>query len=329
MKLIFPLILLAASLAGRCPSASDSPEPQGSVRVIVADCLDRDVPAARVSVTDASGVSKEVRPDGSLILEPGRCRLLVTSPAHKPFRTSFEARPGAAIKVHLNPVCNMVRNPGFEEAGWGGPKKDQRGVGLRWETVCGGPHPEIYSLDRAVAHSGRRSQTMACEGYNCDFGADPARCYHLDAMSRERILHPVSGIALGNQCIAQVVEGEIEPGCEYQLSAWVKIEGLTAPWEWFRLGIYWLDSDGEFIGEAREPETDKPNYGTHDWKLLTARGVAPSGAARAKVYLHHHFEHGTVWYDDVCFADRELLRASARPPDASPAVSRQRRRCAP
>lgn len=48
-------------------------------------------------------------------------------------------------------------------------------------------------------------------------------------------------------------------------------------------------------GEA----TGKANCGSHDWKWVRFTAQAPPKAAFAKVYLHHHFEHGTVWYDDV------------------------------
>ena len=196
---------------------------------------------------------------------------------------------------------NLLSNPGFELGDGGGPRGDQRGVGKRWEAICGGPHPEIFAIDSEVKHSGKRSQRMTCVGYNYDL--EGKRCFNPDS-ARQRVYHPVPGIGMANQALAQTTpRGAVKPGRTYRLSAWVKIGGLTAKWEWFRLGIYWLDGDRKFISEAREPESDIPNVGSHDWRLLSAEGVAPPGTAYAKAYLHHHFEHGTVWYDDVTLCE--------------------------
>lgn len=189
---------------------------------------------------------------------------------------------------------NLITNGGFEGPD-GGISGKLAGVGASWETICGGPHPEIYALDCCVKHSGEHSQRMTCAGYNY-------KGYCFDLRDGAEVRHPVP-TELGLQAIAQTTKpGAIQPGREYGCSVWVKIDGLTDPWEWFRLGVYWLDANGHFLGETREDrEADKLNYGTHDWKRVSLRATAPARAASAKVYLHHHFVHGTVWYDDVWF----------------------------
>lgn len=197
---------------------------------------------------------------------------------------------------------NLLLNPSFEEEGAGGPGGDQTGVGRFWETVCGGPHPEIYSIDRTVAHSGRCSQRMSSDApYNYEMRASlPERhCYHMEGGERRR--HPVP-TPLGNQAIAQCTPpGSVEPGRRYRASVWVKTRGLSEEWEWFRLSFYWLDAEGRFLGEVRQEKPEGPMPPTADWHLVDCEGVAPEGASCAKVYLHHHFVHGTVWFDDVWF----------------------------
>lgn len=175
-------------------------------------------------------------------------------------------------------------------------------MGRGWETVCGGAHPEIYALDRRVKHSGRFSQRMTCQGYHYRWEKGGGYCYGVD--SGREVRHPVP-TQLGLQAIAQTTaRGAIKPGKTYICTAWVKIQGLTQSWEWFRLGVYWLGANGRFISEVREDhDADKGNYGTQDWKQVH---VAPPNAAFAKVYLHHHFVDGTVWFDDVS------LREAAR-----------------
>lgn len=192
---------------------------------------------------------------------------------------------------------NLIANGGFER-GDGGIDGKQPGVGKGWEAVCGGSHPEIYALDSHVKHSGRYSQRMSCEGYNYRYLPKGGYCYHTESGKEIRHKCPTE---LGLQAIAQTTrKGAIQPGATYECSAWVKIEGLTESWEWFRLGIYWLDADGKFLSETREDrEVSKNNYGTHDWKEIRIVARAPEKAAYAKVYLHHHFVHGTVWYDDI------------------------------
>lgn len=191
---------------------------------------------------------------------------------------------------------NLLTNGGFEDSG-----KRQNGVAAGWETLCGGPHPEIYALDTVVRHSGRQSQRMGSVGYNYRWVESGGYCF--DKADGREHKHPVP-LEIGNQALAQTTKpGAIKPGHTYKARVWVKIQGLTEKWEWFRLGIYWLDGNGQFISEVREPDADKPNVGSHDWKAVEAVGKAPERAAAAKVYLHHHFTHGTVWYDDVSLTD--------------------------
>ncbi|HUV04862.1 MAG TPA: carboxypeptidase regulatory-like domain-containing protein [Armatimonadota bacterium] len=278
------------------------PRPTGSIQGIVRDYLDRLGLGAKVVLQHESRASIDVTygDDGVFALqalEPGEYRVSAQADGCERFATTVSVLTGIVTKlpIYLNPAFNMVRNPGFEEG-------DQCGVGASWETTCGGPHPEIYDVTDLASHSGERSQRMSCEGYNFD---TRAICFHDDPKTGEKVFHPAHGIALRSQAISQVIEGPITPGEEYRLSAWVRIQRLVAHWEWLRLSVQWLDENGKLIGESRESDEDRANIDRHDWKLITARGVAPKGTAKARIWLHHHFEHGVVWYDDVCFAKIE------------------------
>lgn len=198
---------------------------------------------------------------------------------------------------------NLLTNAGFED-GDGGYDGKQKGLGKAWETICGGAHPEIYALDSTVFHSGKFSQRMTCENYNVRFASDGEFCF--DTLTGQEARHPI-GVRLGFQAIAQTTpDGAIKPGMKYSCGVWVKIKGLSEKWEWFRLSIYWLDSSHRFIGELREDaDTHKNDYGTHDWKKIEITSTAPANTAYAKVYLHHHFEHGTIWYDDAWLRECE------------------------
>ncbi len=205
---------------------------------------------------------------------------------------------------------NLLVSGGFEDGdgGWDG---SQPGVGIRWETVCGGEHSEIYCLDSAFRHSGLFSQRMTCHGYHYRWIEGGGYCFSVDGAGEKR--HPAP-TELGLQAIAQTTApGLIRPGARYRASVWVRIRGLTDAWEWFRLGIYWLDSQGQFVSETREPETDRPNFGSHGWKQVFAEGDAPPEAAFAKVYIHHHFVHGTVWFDDASLAEIPAVQEKRAP----------------
>jgi hypothetical protein len=208
------------------------------------------------------------------------------------------------------PSAELLVCGGFEhgDGGWDG---SQPGVGIRWETVCGGEHSEIYCLDSAFKHSGFFSQRMTCEGFRYHWLEGGGYCYSVDGASEKK--HPAPA-ELGMQAIAQTTApGLIRPGRRYRASVWVRIEGLTETWEWFRLGIYWLDSAGGFLQETREPDTDRGNHGSHEWRQVVAEGDAPPGAAFAKVYLHHHFVHGTVWFDDASLTQLPAVQEKRAP----------------
>lgn len=207
-----------------------------------------------------------------------------------------------AVAAHCLGACgerpNLLFGGGFE-GGDGSVCGKEKGIGRGWEAICGGPHPEIYALDSTVKHSGKYSQRMTCENYGYHRLEGGGYCYHTE--DGREVRHPVDGVMLSLQAIAQTTRpGVIVPGREYSCGVWVKIDGLTSKWEWFRLCIYWLDADRKFISETREDEkSGKANYGTHDWRCVKLTAKAPERAAFAKVYLHHHFEHGVVWYDDA------------------------------
>lgn len=201
-----------------------------------------------------------------------------------------------AVPAQADCPGNLLSNPGFEggDGGWNGL---QEGVGKGWETICGGSHPEMFQLDPLVRHSGRFSQKMRSDGYHFHWLQEGSYCYEIQ--NGEELRHP-HGVELAMQALAQTTEaGSIKGGETYRLSAWVRISGLPLSWEWFRLGIYWLDSERRFLSESRQPH-DPQGFGSHDWREISFEAQAPPSAAFAKVYLHHHFAHGIVWYDDIC-----------------------------
>jgi len=205
----------------------------------------------------------------------------------------------------------LLRNGSFEEGGGPGAPEpgregamwvDRAGVAAHWETVCGGPHPEIYSLDQRVRKAGKRSQRMESASYLFDESA--GACYHMDGGMR--VHHPVEGVRLGSQALAQTLpRGSVFPGRVYRVTAYVRADGVTDEWGWFRVGVYWLDAEGEFISEARQPR-EMGWTGTHRWRRIEFDVQAPARVDTAKMYLHHHFERGTVWFDSCSF--RQLLR---------------------
>ncbi len=208
---------------------------------------------------------------------------------------------GAALLLSAVPSgaqrpANLLLNGGFEW-GDGGITGQQSGVGRAWETICGGSHPEIYSLDASVRHSGRFSQRMGSTGYHERWTDSGVYCFQ-PLQDENEARHPAP-VSLGLQALAQTTRpGLISPGRTYECSAWVRIADVKDSWEWFRLGVYWLDDAGMFISESRQPE-DPDGTGTHDWKQVKVTAAAPPRAAFAKVYLHHHFVSGEVWFDDV------------------------------
>ncbi len=149
---------------------------------------------------------------------------------------------------------------------------------------------------RPVPGASLRGCPPASSGYN--FRHQDGGGYCFQETGRGEVRHPVP-TELGLQALCQTTRpGLVRAGCLYELSARVRIEGVQGRWEWFRLGICWLDAGGRFLSEARQPE-DPDGHGAHDWRLLRVVARAPEGAAFAKVYLHHHFVTGTVWFDDV------------------------------
>lgn len=212
------------------------------------------------------------------------------------------------LQLFMDPLNNLVRNGAFEDSEGGGPGSNQRGIGRYWEVICGGEHPEIYSLDKEIYHSGGTSQRMSCEGYLIDWSTGE-NCYSLGE-NGERIFHPV-GMRLGSQAVAQMTDvSSIEPGKIYELTAWVKSDGLHVSWQWLRLELYWMSNSGKVVRVVSQENTG--HEPTHDWKLIKIRAVAPekpktvsemkgwTPPQRAKIYLHHHFEQGTIWFDNVC-----------------------------
>jgi len=198
---------------------------------------------------------------------------------------------------------NMLENPSFEEPGRGGAEENQAGVGRAWETVCGGPHPEVYCIDETCAHSGLRSQKMRSDApYNYDISAPLSGrfCYDVDEDGGAH-RHPRVA-SLGGQAIAQATpRGSVAPGVRYRAGVWVKAKGLLDDWEWLRLGFCWLDAGGNVLAEVRQEKPARGVLPTAGWHLVTCEGVAPEGASSARVYLHHGFVNGTVWFDDAYF----------------------------
>jgi len=88
----------------------------------------------------------------------------------------------------------------------------------------------------------------------------------------------------------------IHPGTEYQLSVWVKTEGVTgqayAHLAWQR-GTNWLSE----VGTQRLS-------GTNDWQQLTVTATAPADADSVVISMNLARSKGTAWFDDAVVSGR-------------------------
>ena len=144
---------------------------------------------------------------------------------------------------------NLVRNPGFEEAG-------PDGAAVDWDA---------YTTSAADPHSGQRALTYE--------NSDP----HAYILSSQDI--------------------PLQVGKAYEVSVWVRTEGVEGPESGATICLEWYDADGKWLG-GHYPEGVK---GTSGWQQLRSRsGRIPEGAAGCHVtcYLRPGMT-GKAWWDDV------------------------------
>ncbi len=166
---------------------------------------------------------------------------------------------------------NLMQNGGFETA-----SPQYPGVGQYWETNDAQSHPETCILDSAIRYSGNYSQKLQPPpGGEWDVGA----------------VRQVSNY------------NTVTAGKRYEVTAWVKTQGINNPAGWYILGIWWFNNDS-WNGDVKNPAQSPLNF---DWKQITFSGIAPANTNRAAVFLTRHTD-GTVWYDDVIL--REVVPTS-------------------
>jgi hypothetical protein len=89
----------------------------------------------------------------------------------------------------------------------------------------------------------------------------------------------------------------LEAGKAYELSGWIRTEGVEGPETGATLCLEWYAADGKYLG-GHYPAGFR---GTHDWQRLTSvSGRVPEGAENCTVicYLRQGIT-GKAWWDDV------------------------------
>jgi hypothetical protein len=159
---------------------------------------------------------------------------------------------------------NLLVDPGFED-GLG----QYSGVARSWETNDAQSHPSFDFLDSSNCHSGTFCQRVAPMGAAWDSG----------------ILRQVTGY------------GSVTPGRTYELSGWVRTNGMVNSASWYVLGVWWFADDVE-ADPSKDLKNPRPAQNNYGWTELKLRGVAPANANRAAAVLSGHFD-GEAVYDDL------------------------------
>ena len=170
--------------------------------------------------------------------------------------------PSAAIGESSPPPTNLARNPSFEQAA------ANSALPAEWYGT-----PQVYSLDAAVARSGKASLKYV--------NRDPQR-YVL--------------------CTQKV---PVQPGWKCRVSAWIKTQDLAGDESGATICLEWQGKDGKWLGGVY-PTGIK---GTRDWTRVEAITRLPDDAASCHVacYVRQGMT-GTAWFDDV-----ELVRIADPP----------------
>jgi len=180
--------------------------------------------------------------------------------------------------INYGSELNLVPNPGLELKVFDG----KRNVPLHYE-----PNPEssqkvipnCYQVDDRVYHSGKQSV----------------------------LLQDVEG-----RCIlSSVSKSAIDYTKEYELSAWVKLEGAAGK---SCLGMIWYAAKFDWEKEARkrpnrlhcrpEPKEIGRSYGkvltgTSDWEKISFKVKPPYGAQFMALAVCSEDNEGKVWFDDL------------------------------
>ncbi|MEM3449306.1 MAG: glycosyltransferase family 39 protein, partial [Nitrososphaerota archaeon] len=91
---------------------------------------------------------------------------------------------------------------------------------------------------------------------------------------------------------------KVTPGKVYIGSVYAKTENV-ANGEGALVSIAWFDANNKYISTT----AGSGFIGSFTWKKIRVEGLAPENAAKAELELHLHGT-GTVWYDDVEFAEK-------------------------
>jgi hypothetical protein len=91
------------------------------------------------------------------------------------------------------------------------------------------------------------------------------------------------------------IDAHVVPRRSYAATAWVRGLNATGATD---VTLAWFDASGAYLGQS---ESAVLPTGTTDWTLLSAKGVAPTGAAYVQIHLRSGHNRGTAWFDDVTF----------------------------
>jgi hypothetical protein len=131
------------------------------------------------------------------------------------------------------------------------------------------PHSASFARDTGVAHSGMAS---ACIRNSASAASGEPAFY----------LSPI-------QCVV--------PGHTYVAGVWARGHECTGL---NRLTLAWFDDHGKYL---RQDGSRGLPGGTCDWVHLTATGIAPRNAGSVQIHLTSKSNRGSVWFDDVTFAE--------------------------
>jgi len=118
-----------------------------------------------------------------------------------------------------------------------------------------------------------------------------------DAAGSVRLSHTGTSADGNPAYVATPVVQPTSAGQTFEMTAWPKGDNATGE---NRIAICWFDVDDNYL-----KETDSPILptGTTDWHWLTVTSKSPSGAAYELSYLKSGGNTGTVYFDDVTFAE--------------------------
>lgn len=176
-----------------------------------------------------------------------------------------------AKRGDFDDLPNLLRNPGFEEAGAG-----DNPAGPEWEATDAPPGWSVWRQssgsgriwrDSEVVHSGQRSAALA-----------------------------------GGECMCYIAKAPVTPGKSYIGWAYLRTLDATLPRR-TTFEIRWNDAKGAWHAAGQQVSAAVQKVG--QWTRVTAAAKAPDGAASAVVLLvaYDIADDETVWFDDAFLAE--------------------------